>query len=89
MLEAKAAVSPIFRVGREPDPWAPPDWSFGGTFGNRFDDPEGYYRVIYAASVRVSCFLETLARFRPDLALLAELDEIEGENDFFPYRSGS
>src|SRR5579885_1859003 len=51
---------------------------------NRFDDPESTYRVLYAASERVACFLETLARFRPDLSLLAELDEIAGENDFVP-----
>ncbi|HEV2396254.1 MAG TPA: hypothetical protein VGS27_04900, partial [Candidatus Sulfotelmatobacter sp.] len=47
------------------------DWSRAnsdGTFGNRFDDPEGYYRVLYAASQKLSCFLETLARFRPDLS---------------------
>ena len=50
----------------------------------RFDDPLGYYRVLYAASQPVSCFIETLARFRPDLTLLAELREIEGEDDFIP-----
>jgi hypothetical protein len=51
-------------------------------FGNRFDDPEGYYRVLYASSQRLACFVETLARFRPDLSLLAELDAIEGADDF-------
>ena len=30
------------------------------------------------------CLLETLARFRPDLPLLAQLDTIDGENDFVP-----
>jgi predicted ATPase len=32
------------------------DWSrvhSDGTFGNRFDDPTGYYRVLYASSQRV------------------------------------
>jgi hypothetical protein len=29
-------------------------------------------------------FLETLARFRPDLTLLAELAEIAGDDDFLP-----
>jgi hypothetical protein len=31
----------IYRLGRKPDPWAPPDWASAGpdgTFGNRFDD---------------------------------------------------
>jgi hypothetical protein len=35
------------RIGRRPDPWQYPDWSRlnpDGTFGNRFDDPDGEYR---------------------------------------------
>ena len=75
----------MFRLGRLPDPWQPPDWNWvhdDKTFGNRFDDPSGYYRVLYASTQRVSCFIETLARFRPDLSLMGELAEIEGENDF-------
>lgn len=77
----------VYRVGRKPDPWQYPDWSRANTdrtFGNRFDDPNGEYRVLYASSLRLGCFLETLARFRPDLALYAELAEIEGEDDFPP-----
>lgn len=87
MLESRKAPNEIFRIGRKPDPWQPPDWSRAnsdGTFGNRFDDPAGYYRVLYAASRPVSCFVETLARFRPDLTLRAELSEIQGEDDFVP-----
>jgi hypothetical protein len=87
-LETKIPPQPIYRVGRQPDAWQAPDWSrasrLDGTFGNRFDDPESYYRVLYASSQEVSCFIETLARFRPDLTLLAELKAIEGEDDFFP-----
>jgi hypothetical protein len=87
VLESKRPPATIFRIARKPDPWLPPDWSRAnpdGTFGNRFDDPEGYYRVIYASTQRLSCFLETLSRFQADLSLLAELNEIEGDNDFFP-----
>jgi hypothetical protein len=87
VLEGKTPPETIYRIGRKPDPWQPPDWSRAnpnGTFENRFDDPEGYYRVIYAATQNLSCFLETLARYRCDLSLLAELNDIEGENDFFP-----
>lgn len=87
MFESKRPPATIFRIARKPDPWQAPDWSRAnpdGTFGNRFDDPEGYYRVIYAATQKLSCFVETLARFRADLSLLAELNEIEGENDFVP-----
>jgi hypothetical protein len=75
---------PLYRLGRYPDPWAWPDWSYAaadGTFGNRYDDPEASYRVLYASSQRVGAFLETLARFRPDLEVLAELDRIEGEDE--------
>lgn len=86
-LEQRIAKEPIYRIGRWPDPWQPPDWAHAhldGTFGNRFDDPQAYYRVIYTSSQRLGCYLETLARFRPDLTLLADLAEIEGEDDFTP-----
>jgi hypothetical protein len=77
----------IYRLGRKPDPWCVPDWASAGpdgTFGNRFDDPEGIYRVLYASSQRLGCFLETLGRFRVDPKLQAELTEIHGEDDYCP-----
>jgi hypothetical protein len=77
----------IYRLGRKPDPWSPPDWASAGpdaTFGNRFDDPDATYRVLYASSQRLGCFVETLARFRVDPKLLAELAQIEGEDDHCP-----
>ncbi len=86
-LESRVPAGPVYRLGRRPNAWSPPDWAHAhsdGTFGNRFDDPQAYYRVLYASSQRLSCFLETLARFRPDLTLLAELAEIEGADDFVP-----
>lgn len=75
---------PLYRVARDSDPWAWPDWSYAGpdgTFGNRYDDPEASYRVLYASSQRVGAFVETLGRFRPDLEVLAELERIEGEDE--------
>jgi RES domain-containing protein len=75
---------PLYRLGRHPDPWAWPPWSAAapdGTFGNRYDDPDASYRVLYASSQRVGSFLETLARFRPDIEVLAELDRIEGDDE--------
>lgn len=83
-LEIRTPAESIYRVARHPDAWQLPDWSRAkdGTFGNRFDDPESDYRVLYAASQEVSCYLETLARFRPDLELMEELREIEGDDDF-------
>jgi hypothetical protein len=81
-LHATPGASPVWRIGRHPDAWAWPDWAYAeadGTFGNRFDDPDARYRVLYACSERVGCFLETLARFRPDPAVIAGLAEIESE----------
>ncbi len=85
-LEIRTPTESIHRVARYPDAWQLPDWSRAkdGTFGNRFDDPESDYRVLYAASQEVSCYVETLARFRPDLTLMEELCEIEGNDDFLP-----
>jgi hypothetical protein len=79
--------APVFRLGRLPSPWQPPDWFWANedrTFGSRFDDPMGFYRVLYASSQRLSCFVETLARFRPDISLLEEFAEIDGDDDFLP-----
>ena len=45
----------IYKLGRKPDLWAPPDWASAGpdgTFGNRFDDPDATYRVLYASCQR-------------------------------------
>ena len=83
-LETVTVGGPVFRLARAPDPWAWPDWSqagLDGTFGNRWDDSEGEYRVLYTSSTRFGALLETLARFRPDLAVVAGLREIEGEDD--------
>jgi hypothetical protein len=54
-LESKRPPRPLFRVGRDDDAWAIPDWAYAkedGTFGNRLDDPMGVYRVLYASSQR-------------------------------------
>src|ERR1017187_6016444 len=87
MLDTKTPDSLLFRLGSKPDPWSPPDWSRAlpnGTFGNRFDDPSGFYRVLYASTQRVSCFIETLARFRPDISLVDDFSQIEGEEEYLP-----
>jgi hypothetical protein len=85
-LESKRPSGPLFRVGRDSDAWAVPDWAYAkedGTFGNRFDDPAGVYRVLYASSQRLGCFIETLARFRVDVSFVADLALMEnGEDDF-------
>jgi RES domain len=81
---------PIYRIARKPDPWSPPDWSRAhddGTFGNRFDDSKGYFRVVYAGSSPLTCFLETLSRYRvaPASRLEQELEEIsDAPSDYIP-----
>lgn len=83
-IESAVPDGPLFRIGRAPDPWAWPDWSYAdpdGTFGNRYDDPAGEYRVVYASSDRLGPFVEVLARFRPDPAVVAGVAEIEREQE--------
>jgi hypothetical protein len=46
-------------------------WELAG--GGRFDDPQGQFRVLYAAAQRRGAFVETLARFRPSIESLAHL----------------
>jgi hypothetical protein len=76
--------TPVCRVARPPDPFAPPDWRYAradGTFGNRFDDPSGRwgvpasarFRAISFASNCAGAFGEVLAGLRPSLATLAAL----------------
>jgi len=71
----------VMRIGRMPDPWAWPPWEAqhsDNTFGNRWDDPEGVYRVVYACSQLEGAYVEVLSRLRPDPAVLAGLTEIAG-----------
>jgi hypothetical protein len=81
----------VYRLGRVPDPWDWPDWSYAipdGTFGNRFDDPGRQYRVLYASAQRETTFRECLARFRPDPAVvgaeIAENDDDENSPQTLP-----
>lgn len=86
-MKGFAVVQPdgtLYRLARTPDPWAWPAWSYAGpdgTFGNRWDDPLGSYRVLYASTQRLGAFVETLASFRPDLSVLADLKAIEGDDN--------
>ena len=82
MVPPLAATRPagnLYRVARAPDAWAWPPWEYAGedgTFGNRYDGPRGEYRVLYATSQRVGAFIETLARYRPDPALIIAYEHI-------------
>ena len=77
----------VYRIARAPDPWTPPDWA-SAPFSNRYDDPEGKYRVLYACSQRLGCFVETLARFRKGpaelAATLAAIDFARDDDDVPP-----
>lgn len=70
----------VWRVGRTPDPIEFPDPPKADELdhsraGNRFDSPTENFRVCYFATDLETCFGETLARFRPDPALIAAADE--------------
>ena len=77
----------LFRVGRKPDVWQWTDWRFAGydgTFGCRWDDPQGRYRVLYASASPLGAYLEALAPFRPDPHLFAACAEIDDNDDGAP-----
>jgi hypothetical protein len=74
----EAPADGLWRIGRAPDPLdtgpplAPQDLT-DPKAGNRFDSPTGDYRVTYFGTTLDACYGETLARFRPDPALVEAL----------------
>jgi len=89
----------VFRVSRDFDVFAPPDWSWAqedGTFGNRFDDPGKYrgipeedrFRMVYCATQQAAAFGETIARFRKSPRLVEGLRTIDDEEPFEPELEG-
>ncbi|WP_254281214.1 RES family NAD+ phosphorylase [Frigoribacterium sp. VKM Ac-2836] len=76
-----SAPSPVWRVGRRPNPWDWAPWRYAsadtGTFPGRWDSPAPHtYRTTYAATEPQGALLEVLARFRPDASLVAAMTEI-------------
>lgn len=73
-----AAAVAVWRIGFAPDPWAWTPWQYAenGRFPGRWDDPTGIWRTLYAGRTRLACYLEVLARFRPDPLLAADLADI-------------
>jgi hypothetical protein len=71
---------PLFRLAHRPNPWDWPPWQYCRK-ANRWDDPTDTYRVLYASTERRATFVETLARFRPDPAVVAGLAEISGDDE--------
>jgi len=71
--EAKTPNGPLHRIGRAPEPLAWAEWRYVGE--GRFDPTKrpASLRVLYVAEQRLACFVETLAKWRPRLDLLARL----------------
>ena len=85
MSPARRARTPrraLYRIGRRPAPLAWPPWEYVGS--GRFDDPAGEFRVLYATAQRHTAFLETLARFRPSLEMLAALQAVQNTTEPLP-----
>jgi hypothetical protein len=90
-LAETSPVGPWYRIGRHPDPWVWPDWSYAGpdgTFGGRFDDPESSYRVLYTASRPLGAYLESMAWARPDPAVDLDVIAISDPADEDDYAAG-
>lgn len=74
----------VWRVGFEPDPWAWTPWIYAtdaGLFDGRWDDQRGEFRTLYTSSTLLGCFLELLAKHRPDTIVedaLAAIDDPDG-----------
>lgn len=77
----------VWRVGHGPTPWRFTDWAYAdhdGRFDGRWDDPEGSYRVLYAATSRFGAFVEALGDFRPDPMVAAGLEDIVADDEDDP-----
>lgn len=79
-LAQTSPAGPLFRLAHRPKPWDWPPWQYCRK-ANRWDDPTDTYRVLYGSTQRRATFLETLARFRPDPAVIVGLAEISGDDE--------
>ncbi|MEJ7803893.1 MAG: RES domain-containing protein [Candidatus Limnocylindria bacterium] len=85
-IEAVAIGRDVYRVARGPDAFALPSWEYAntadGTFGGRYDDLLGEYRVLYVCVSRAGAFSETLAALRPRIDVREAIEAIaDGEAD--------
>jgi hypothetical protein len=83
-LAEKNVDGATYRIARKPGTWEWPDWQYVADDGNRWDDPQKIYRVLYTSSSILGCFLEVLARFRPNPNLIEAFDEILENDDHLP-----
>jgi hypothetical protein len=72
----------LYRIGRLPDPLAWPPHEYAGD--GRFDDSAREFRTLYAAEQRRACFIEALARFRPDSLTLSLYEAVRNTNESLP-----
>lgn len=66
----------LYRIGSSPNPLAWPPHRHVGQ--GRFDDPQKRFSALYAAEERLTCFVETLAQFRPALQASAAEADVAG-----------
>lgn len=73
----------VYRIGYRPDPFAWTPWQYAteGRFRGRWDDNDGRFRTLYVADRLLGCLVEVLADFRPDLIVLAALQDIDNDDD--------
>ena len=81
----------IWRVGRKPDPWKWVDWQWAtdGRFSGRWDDAQGQFRTLHAATTLLGCLLEVLAHLRPNRGVGGEVEAVSAvgnDEDQFPTR---
>lgn len=77
----------LYRIGRAPEPLEFAPYEFCGN--GRFDDPlltaghfGPYFRTLYCGITWLTCFLEILQGFRPDLAYLTRIASLpDGDDD--------
>lgn len=86
------APSSVWRVGRGPNPLKitiPLELEELNrpNAGSRFDSPLSNFGVLYFGTSREACYVETLARFRPDPKVVAFIRD-EWEKREFPYLGG-
>jgi hypothetical protein len=75
----------LLRIGRWPNPfrWPPAPASFSAREPNdlsRWDDPDGAFSTLYAATDLLGAFIETLPYYRSDEAFLARLHTSTGSS---------
>jgi hypothetical protein len=79
-LEITTDPGTVWRVGFVPDPWAWTPWIYatdGGLFNGRWDDQYRQFRTLYTGASLLGCFLEPLAKLRPEATNYAEVDQID------------